>query len=288
MKIYDFLKVFAAAACLLALEARAEITATVYPGYQFNSTERPTTSTLNLLGRPTISITGTLGGTNVSLGAGTVSGTMLMDSVAGSNLTYNGATPRGLVIQDSGVSINQINVAIAGDGLGGGGGFPLSNKVDNVRIKIISDVVSFSVTTNTLVGGGANNLLALGAGLAISGGTIFVTNLPAASLSAFSSIEYSLSSGQIADTNHSLGSTPRFLNWVMICKTSDNGYAVGDEVPVSAVQNSTGDPSFVGGANATNVFIVFASSGASIRNKSTGNLGTITTARWNTKCYAAP
>jgi len=259
------------AALMLLPSADAEITARVYPGYQFNESERPTVSTLNLLGTPTIEITGTLGGTNVALGAGTVSGTMLMDSVAGEGLEYDGESPRGL----------RIAAAAAGLGLGGGGGAALSNKVDGVRLVITNDTITLSAPTNTLVGGGASNLFSLS--------SHFDTTNSVLALKQFTSFEYTISSDVVLNTNHSLGVTPSQLRCVLVCKVDNAGYVIGDEVDAAGVFNSaTGVPSFTWGGSATNVFLAAQFGTLAVKNKSNGSNADLTLNRWRAKVYARP
>lgn len=97
-----------AAGVLLATVAQAQLTATVSPGYQFAPGEVPTSSTLNLLGEPSIQIQGTVSGT-VGLAAKSVSGDHLMDSVVdGITLDFNSASPRSIEVKAGGISSNQV------------------------------------------------------------------------------------------------------------------------------------------------------------------------------------
>lgn len=264
----------------LALNAAAEITATVYPGYQFSANERPTTAALNLLGRPTIYITGTLGGTNVALGANSVTTTMMSDTLPGTNLSWDASSPRKLVIADSGVDTNQIAVGIAGLGLGGGGGAPLSNKTDNVYLQITNDVLTISLS-------GFTNLIgAISTNVANTYARYYATNYPVTN--SFVSYTYAVADGLIANTNHSLGATPRHVEWRLVCATTDAGYAVGDEILASSL-NGDDDSVFILGANATNVFAVCGGlSNIRIKHKSTGATANFTEANWGLKCYATP
>lgn len=90
--------------------ASATLTATVSPGYQFSTGEQPTTDTLNLLGLPSILISGTVDGTT-GLTPGSVNGVMLANSVVdGVTIGFNAASPRqeyvlvpGLVNTNSGL-----------------------------------------------------------------------------------------------------------------------------------------------------------------------------------------
>src|SRR5271170_7034519 len=92
--VAGFLSIF------LAWPARAQLTVTVIPGYQLGPLETPTTATLNALATPTITITGTIGGTNnVTLAAGSVSGLYLANSVPdGTTVVWNASSPRQLSV----------------------------------------------------------------------------------------------------------------------------------------------------------------------------------------------
>lgn len=121
---------------MLALPARAQLTAVVQPGYQFSAGERPTTGTLNLLGQPSITIQGTVSG-SVGLAAKSVTGAILADSVPdGLTLDYNGANPRQLEVKASGISSNQVATNFFGAGIAGGGGTQARVLVDGTSITV--------------------------------------------------------------------------------------------------------------------------------------------------------
>lgn len=280
----------------VASSARGEITATVIPGYQLSPNERPTTALLNLMATPSVRITGTLGGTNVALGANTVSGTMLMDSVAGSNMTYDGSSPRRLVIANSGVNVGQIAAAVAGNGLSGGAGAALAVRVDTKTIQITNDVLTIgtndvstiAIASGKLVGGastGQGTAITVGNGLTLSSGTLIVN---ATTVTNFVTAEYSLSSGAIANTNHGFGTVLTSARWVLICKTNDVSFTVGDEVDAQCFYESGSRPQFVTGSTSTNMFASLKSLAILVRRKDNGNEDSITAASWKLKGYARP
>jgi hypothetical protein len=267
------------------VQCRADLSATVSPGYQFNTTERPTVTKLNLLGTPTITITGTIGGTNAGIGAATISGTMMVDTfVDGTNITWNTASPRRLKIVDGGVGVTQISSNIAGLGLTGGSGTNLNVAVHtNGWLSIYNG--KLSVTTN-------------GLGIeAINGFTNIVNTLSSNMTSTvlsnqtFTSLDYTIIAGLVANTNHSLGVKPKYVSWVLVCVTNDLGYVVGDEVaPGSFMMQDAQVPMFAWGANTTNVFLIkSAQSGdEQIARKDTGAAGGWTSTNWKARCYARP
>lgn len=273
--------------------------AIVRPGYVYGANERPTTSTLNRLGNPTVEVTGTIDGT-AGITAGTVTGTLLADSVPGTNLTFDGSSPRKLVIKNSGVGSNQVDSAIAGFGLTGGGGAYFKVNIDSNSIVSTVDGDGLQITnlaperirwvTNTIIGAtpyGTNAHLALPAGWYVAG-----TSLIASNVLGFTSNESNFVAGVICNVAHGLGVTPGLVNWVAVCKTNDAGYEVGDELAVGQLfEPSVATPQWNHGANATNVFMTaFSSLGTTLRvyNKATGDLDLITLVRWRAKAYARP
>lgn len=91
-------------ALLAICPARANLTVTVQPGYSFGPGEVPTIDNLNLLGQPTIAVTGTIDG-STSLAAGSVNGILLADSVVdGVTIGYNGNVPRGMQVLGQGIA----------------------------------------------------------------------------------------------------------------------------------------------------------------------------------------
>lgn len=89
---------------------------------------------------------------------------------------------------------------------------------------------------------------------------------------------------------HGIGSTPTRVTVVLICVTTEGGYAVGDEIDISSVTrwydpaNATHVIDIC--ADATNVTIVtngafFSTYGLDLANKSTGAAFTPTAANWN-------
>lgn len=266
---------------LYPLSSQSEITATVYPGYQFSANERPTAAQLNLLGRPTVLVSGTLGGTNVALAAGSVSTTMMSDTLPGSNLVWDASSPRELVIEDGGVGTNQIHSGVAGNGLSGGSGSPLAVNVDTNTITITNDVVTLNLTT-------FSNLVQI---LSTNIAQYLVTNY--VSTNVFSSFAYPLSSGLVVNTNHNLARTPRNVRAVFVCQSTNVGYNPPDEVDVQSVNGVLGQDvqSVTIGANATNVFAIVAATSYGnlwLHHKDTGADAQLDETKWKLRIDAQP
>ena len=115
--IYDFrfaiLRIAAAALIgLTPLAGRASLSAVVTPGYQYplDGSVPLSYPLLNLLATPTITIYGTIGGSN-TLSPGSVTGTELNANVltGGGGLAFDGGNPPGIEVATGGVLTNMLN-----------------------------------------------------------------------------------------------------------------------------------------------------------------------------------
>lgn len=272
----------------------AELTATVYPGYTLSANERPTTAILNLLARPSVTVSGTLGGTNVGLAANSVSGAMLMTSVVDDDTIefFNNGGSTAIRLKAYNTGTNAIDANLAGLGLGGGDGFALSNKTDNVTITITNDVLTLMTNLSATYLNVASNGVVVGTSTnrgQTVGVEVFARILRT---NGFATAETTLAAGGMIDTAHGLGLTPGFVRAVLVCQTTDAGYSVLDEVDLASAGNNTGNntffPAFSYGANQTNVFATLNTTSFWLPNKSSGATAAVTPARWKLKIYARP
>jgi hypothetical protein len=276
--------------------AYAELTATVYPGYTLSANERPTTAILNLLARPTITVSGTLGGTNVGLAANSVSGAMLQASVVDDNTIefFNNGGSTAIRLKAYNTGTNAISSNLAGLGLGGGDGYALSNKTDNATITITNDVLTLKSNlspvylqwvTNTLLGAAT-----YGTNAHLSTPTGFYIETNAFKQLVFESSEYSVtgSGTETYSVAHGLGGTPRSLRPVFVCKTAEYDFTVGEEIDLRGVESSTLKYLVsTCSANTTNVKIRFQLSGVvNWRVLTSGAINDLTPANWRLKVYA--
>lgn len=274
-----FLSVCAIACSLIALRLFADLTVRVDPGYTFATGERPTVSTLNRLGNPTITISGTVSGTNVALAFGSVTKDHLNDNVVGSNITFDAG--HRLVISNSGVNVSQLSTNIAGAGLTGGAG---------TRIYVTNLAANqLTVTSNYIIVGTSGNvgtLVLLGSSLAVTGGVLNVSS----SFYGFTTAEYSFTSGTAIETNHGLSITPSLVRWVIVCKTNDSGWVVGDELDVAGLEGDSNRQFVQTGASSSNIFANVYGEDTSlfIKNKTNGVRAVTVNARWKLKGYAKP
>lgn len=272
------------ASAVLALDSRlqtpdclADLSAVVTPGYKFASGERADTSKLNRLGNPTITITGTVGGTNANVANNSINGAMLVAGFPGSNLTWDANSPRRLVITNQAIGTNQINGEIAGLGLGSSSGW-LGVNVDTNTIQITNDVVTLNLTTYS------NLFSAL---LAQNLSNWWETNI-------YTEAEFAIPAAGDRTTNtHTLGRVPTGVRWVLKCNTADLGYVPGDEVELWAAESVT-----VVDGNALTTWFNSTNNGvARGYDTTTIDLWTrtgasdkraITESRWKIKAYARP
>ena len=105
-KIYFLLSTF----CFQLL-AWGGLSATVQPGYTFGADEVPTIDNLNLLGLPTISVYGTVDGSN-GVAPNSLTGDQLVDAFPDdSTLQWYGSGPRRLRVKAGGIGTNELNPA---------------------------------------------------------------------------------------------------------------------------------------------------------------------------------
>lgn len=282
---------FLCALLLNPLALRADIIATVYPGYVLSDGETITVDILNQLGTPTVSVTGTLGGTNVAIGANTISGTMLTDTVVdGTTITFNASAPRAL----------QVPSTALGMGLYGGSGATIHVKPDKSTVTTNSSGQLALVAYANSVMGATTNATPTPTNLVLS--PYFTTqgnatNYTLAPVQFISTNINVIPDGTNVNFPHGLGTTPAWVRVVMLCTTADTatGYAVGDEIPSDLF--TTGD---VSGAlshafgvicNSSNVCII-RNGVATLQTmrKTTGITYTTVTSssNWRLKIYARP
>lgn len=123
-----------------------------------------------------------------------------------------------------------------------------------------------------------------------------IANVVAAALagSLFNSGEIAVpASGAVtADIPHGLGAVPSLVRAVLVCKTAEFGFAIGDEVPLESFgfDGANDAPAFVCKVDATNFKVVRSNVDATVGilrfNATIGDAADITTANWRIKIYA--
>jgi hypothetical protein len=292
---------------LSALPGRAELTATLYPGYTFAPTEAVSIAKLNRLGRPVVVVMGTLSGTS-ALGPGTVVGTHL-------NATVVGWGTNGLYL-GSGNNLMVSAANLAGTGLKASAPHTLAVNVDNARViwdatgtnltvnftnytlltaLTNGDVFTFySVSTNASNRYGTNPAMRT-----VTYSTLLTSVSNALVLPGFTSGESNLVAGACINMAHGLTAlvagtnaavTPRWVRTVLVCKTNDNGWLAGDELDAAGTtwdRPADGCP-INWGANATNVYVVSVATRVRMLNRDTGEDDFSTLGRWKVKVICQP
>ena len=99
---------------------------------------------------------------------------------------------------------------------------------------------------------------------------------------AFESAEQVVTSGGLLTVAHDLGVAPKLWNAIIVCKTADQGYAVGDvlEMPTTSAGTSYGAAIVPGVSDFTVRYGNNASSPLFGLNKGTGAVTNLTPANW--------
>lgn len=219
----------------------------------------------------------------------------------------------GLGITLSGGDLNQLGKAIAGyiangdfySDSGAADAYVLSaigskqappSYTDGMRVGFIPTNDNTGASTVNVAGLGVKNITATAtAGLIVSGERIdLVYNnasgefeiVPSAVLSKdFVSAEQTITSGGSLTLAHGLPSKPPLIQAVIINKTAELGYSIGDEMVINSSQSNSGGSSNRGTsivADSTNVNIRYGSAldWLAIARKDTGASAAITIANW--------
>ncbi len=116
---------------------------------------------------------------------------------------------------------------------------------------------------------------------------------------SFTSTNITITTGDMANYAHGLGATPKNVRWVLVCTTTDANYLAGDEIsadqPYMEYQ-SVGDTLtrrvFAYGANSTNIFISYSTTGSGVTLKiltrGQNAISNWSPSNWKAKVYASP
>ena len=208
---------------------------TVTPGTTVTSSTTLDASTLNLLGTPSVDVTGTVDGGSVSITNGSVPLTALVSQAAATlvgNGESTGASPKALTSVDLAFTSTTVNIgalAVVEGKIG-------NNAVSYAKMQTVS-------ADNRLLGrsgGGANVAeLTVGSGLTLSGGALtngilrYTTTLKdIPELAAGSrNVQWLESLGELP----SITVVPQIVKVVLRCKTQQAPFEVGYEIPIESV-----------------------------------------------------
>lgn len=290
------------------------LTIKLTPGYVWQDNELDTAAKRNLAANPTIDLEGSIG--TLALADGSVTTPKLADGVLSAdaagrakmadNFLSADATGRGKM-QDNYLTAAKAEetfregVAQYAPGVFAGGTYAIALNPAATAYTTGMRVVFKPDTTNT----GASNLnvnglgakvlksvvaVDVGAGRIVAGtiveavydGTNFqLVNEP----NKFDLGETTISAGLVVNVAHGLARTPGVVHYALRCKSAELGYSVGDEVNAELALNG-GAPALQGGANATNVLLICASTTMSILRKDTFVAAVLTPGNWKIVGYA--
>jgi len=134
-------------------------------------------------------------------------------------------------------------------------------------------VTNVSISTNSQIGS------------MTLGGLFQLLDLARPRSEKFTSGEFDLALSGYCSTNHGLGGAPQVCRWVLVCKTNDASYIVGNEVSATCFYDSSSGAPAGFGASATNVFLSVPSSHQTIVGTN-GSGQSLTLVRWKAKAYA--
>lgn len=270
-----------AALCLPAV-ARAQSTnlqAAVTAGYEFSSGERLTLQKLNLLGIPTVTISGTVPGTTIATNS--IGKDHLLTNVFDQLYLSGGDGDTATLIDQS-----IIGTKIATNSVGGTNITDATLTQDDIHtntyVWVFTNAANATPATNDLV------LLA---------DTSASSNVVSATLNQllgpwFTSAEQRWTNGvdRTLTLAHSLGRVPWRVRWVAVCETNEFEWTAGQELDLSHAYQFT-HPQTVWN-DATSCYIAIhngyvdverpiPSGDVTVSLQSTGGTGT-----WSLKCYA--
>jgi hypothetical protein len=215
---------------------------TVTPGTTVSSTTTLSASTLNLLGTPSIDITGSVDGGTLSVADGSL-GLSKFSAITGSRLIGNGspvsAYPTELASTDLAFAPGTINI--------GTGAVTTAKLADSsstttgvtyAKIQHVADARLLGRSSGTA---GVVQELTVGSGLSLSGGaltngilryTTALKDLPGAG-DASQTVQWKTSLTELPAVVSS--TLPQFIRVVLRCKTNDGDFVVGNELDVTSV-----------------------------------------------------
>lgn len=240
------------------------LTLKLTPGTVVTESDLWTVALLNLLANPTVELEGTLG--SISLADASVTTAKLADGALSAD------SPGRAKMADAFITtaklLDGLLTADAAGRLKMADGFVTSAKILDGTI-VNADVGAAAAIASSKLS------IATGGGLTAPGGTV--------TYPLYASAEVVTTVAGTTSFGHGLGGQPSMVHGVLVCKSAELGYSVGDEVSTAVGVMSVG-------ASATNVWVTINSSAGPFQllNKSTGTAGNLTKANWNAKVYGRP
>lgn len=224
---------------------------TVTPGTTVTNSTTLDATTLNLLGTPSVDVTGTVDGGSLTLSAGSVTTVAIADNAVTFAKLDNIDSDR-LIGRDSAGSGDPEQITV-----GGGLQFSGSGGVE-IAARGVTEAKLFEVTTKKLLGRNATTngdvqQITVGGGLALSDGGVLSASKTITTYSSPSGVAIPAAGGEIAGFNHTLGGYPSQFRVFAQCvnPSSTSGYPLGYRIPIEAFQGDFDVPAFVAWASSS-------------------------------------
>ena len=299
------------------------LTINLVPGYVYTDNEVDTAAKRNLAAKPTVSLEGSV--STLAIADGSVTEAKLAPGALGADATGQAIMAAGYFTADATgrgkFANNFLTAALAEETFREGvaqyapgtwtinGGGPAGTYAvalspaataytTGMRICFVANAISGGGDQVNVSGLGAINLMSqagapIAAGQIRSGQVVTCvydgTNFQVENGDGmFITAATALSAGLMINVAHGLGIAPTSLRWVLRCQSPELGYVAGDEVDANTALFSSTPTlmGLVGGANATNVWMVCAQTTLSILRKDTFVQANITAASWKVVGYA--
>jgi hypothetical protein len=215
---------------------------TVTAGTTISASTTLDAATLNLLGTPSVDVTGTVDGGSVSITAGSVPLTALTNQAASTlvgNATAASATPTAITSTDLTILSGVVNI---GDSkVTTAKLVDSSSSVTGVTYAKIQHVNDAKLLGRSSGSAGIPQEITVGSGLTLSGGALnnsilrFTTSLKDLPVEAPSTqmVQWKTSSSELPTVVSS--ALPQFIRVVLRCKNNDGFFVVGNEMDVTSV-----------------------------------------------------
>jgi len=208
---------------------------TVTPGTTVTSSTTLDAATLNLLGTPSVDVTGTVDGGTLSISSGSVQLSALYPQATGTlvgNGSGSSASPVALTSTDLAFTSTTVNI---------GSGAVVEAKIGSKAVTYakIQDVTDARLLGRSAGSSGVVQELTVGSGLSLSGGTLtngilrYTTSeksIPAIG-SASQAVQWLTTSTELP----SLSTSPQIIKVVLKCVTNDGPFTAGHELSIESV-----------------------------------------------------
>lgn len=262
---------------------------TVTPGTTVTSNTTLDASTLNLLGTPSVDVTGSVDGGSLTLGSNSVSTSSIQNEAVTEGKIASGAVTEAKIgtgaVTEGKIGSGAVTTAKLGDA---------SSTTNGVTFGKIRQIATNSILGRVTASTGSIEVVNIGAGLSTTRnlGDISATSLVkkniGGTLASVDTITYFTSNDLTIPTSAgssatlTIGSAPASFNCYFKCTTAENGYGIGDIVAYKDVFGSNGR---------SDIYSLYATAGTVkllktnqttlyITNTSTGANGTFTPASW--------